>query len=346
MAADSKTVKPGRTAGRTIAPLCAALALVFAVRSAAPQAGLPGVRHAPRPSRITSLVPAATEMLFAVGAGARVVAVSSYDHYPAEVTTLPRVGALIDPNVERILALKPDLVIIYASQTDLKQQLGRAGIAVFEYRHAGLADVTDTIRAIGARTGDAGPANAVASRIERDLEAIRARVRVQPKPRTLLVFGREPGSLRGLYASGGVGFLSDMLETAGGANVLAAVKLQAVQASTEQVLAARPDVILETRAADEAFPVAQRGAELDAWKVLASVPAVRNGRVIFLFDDRIVVPGPRVAEGTLLMAKALHPDVFGATDAAGPTTQPRSGRRVDAGADGILPAAAGAEREQ
>jgi ABC-type Fe3+-hydroxamate transport system substrate-binding protein len=180
--------------------LCAALALVFAGRSAALQAGLADVRHAPRPSRIISLVPAATEMLFAVGAGSRVVAVSSYDHYPPEVTTLPKVGALIDPNVERILSLKPDLVVIYASQTDLKQQLGRAGIAVFEYRHAGLADVTDTIRAIGARTGDAAEANGVASRIERDLDAIRVKLRALPKPRTLLVFGREPGSLRGLYA--------------------------------------------------------------------------------------------------------------------------------------------------
>jgi ABC-type Fe3+-hydroxamate transport system substrate-binding protein len=83
-----------------------------------------------------------------------------------------------------------------------------------------------------------------------------------------------------------------------------------VQASTEQVLAARPDVILETRASDGAFPAGQRGAELDAWKTLASVPAVRNGRIVFLFDDRIVIAGPRVAEGTLLMAKALHPDAF------------------------------------
>jgi iron complex transport system substrate-binding protein len=267
------------------------------------------------PRRIISLVPAATEMLFAVGAGPRVVAVSSYDRYPPEATKLPSVGALIDPNVERILSLKPDLVVIYGSQTDLKQQLARASIGVFEYRHAGLADVTDTIRAIGARTGNGPQANAVAGRIEHDLDDIRSKVRALPRPRTLLVFGREPGSLRGLYASGGVGFLNDMLEISGGANVFAGVKLQAVQASTEQVLAARPDVILEIRASNGAFPAVQRGAEMDAWKTLASVPAVKNERVIFLFDDRIVVPGPRVAEGTLLMAKALHPEAFSAAGA-------------------------------
>jgi iron complex transport system substrate-binding protein len=293
VAVDSKTLKA------CAATLCATIGIL---------AGLQAREQSPR--RIVSLVPAATEMLFAVGAGPRVVAVSSYDRYPPEVTKLPSVGALIDPNVERILSLKPDLVVIYGSQTDLKQQLARAGIGVFDYRHAGLADVTDTIRTIGARTGNGSQANAVAARIEHDLDDIRSKVSALPTARTLLVFGREPGSLRGLYASGGVGFLNDMLEIAGGANVFAAVKLQAVQASTEQVLAARPDVILETRASNGAFPAGQRGAEMDAWKTLSSVPAVKNGRVIFLFDDRIVVPGPRVAEGTLLMAKALHPGAF------------------------------------
>jgi iron complex transport system substrate-binding protein len=249
-------------------------------------------------------------MLFAIGAGPRVVAVSSYDTYPPAVKALPSVGALIDPNVERILSLKPDLVIIYASQTDLKQQLARAGIGVFEYQHAGLADVTSTIRVIGARTGDAAQATALAAKIEGDLADIRAKVRALAKPRTLLVFGREPRTLRGLYASGGVGFLNDMLETAGGTNVFADVKLQAVQASTEQVLIAKPDVILETRALNEGFPAADRAAELGAWSALASVPAVRNHRIVFIFDDRIVVPGPRVAEGTLLIAKALHPEAF------------------------------------
>jgi len=265
---------------------------------------------AARPSRIISLVPAATEMLYAIGAGPRVVAVSSYDKYPPEVTKLPNVGALIDPNVERVLSLKPDLVVVYGSQTDLKRQLARARIAVFDYRHAGLADITRTIRELGVRTGDQPAADTLASRIDRDLDGIRAKVRPLTKPRTLLVFGRERLALRGIYASGGVGFLHDMLETAGGINVFADAKVQSVQISTEQVLAKRPDVILETRAANSAFPTGDRQAELDVWSALSSVPAVRNHRVLFLFDDRIVVPGPRVAEGTLAMAKALHPEAF------------------------------------
>jgi iron complex transport system substrate-binding protein len=260
--------------------------------------------------RIISLVPAATEMLYAVGAGPRVVGVSSYDSFPPEVTKLPKVGALLDPNVELILSLKPQLVVIYGSQADLKQQLTRAGIAVFEYRHAGLADVTDTIRALGERVGASQKADEVSRAIATGLDGIRQKVAGRPRPRTLLVFGRERLALRGLYASGGIGFLNDMLDVAGGVNVFADVKMQAVQASTEQILARRPDVILEARALNSAWPSGDRQAELDVWNAVASVPAVRNHRVQFLFDDRIVIPGPRVVEGTMAMAKALHPDAF------------------------------------
>lgn len=262
------------------------------------------------PTRIVSLVPSATEMLFAVGAGPRVVAVSSYDTYPAQVKKLPSVGALIDPDLERILSLKPDFVVIYASQTDLKQKLAQAGIPVFEYRHEGLSDVLTTIVQIGDRVGEGAAAQRLSDQLRHGLADIKTRVAGRPRPRTLLVFGRERLALRGIYASGGFGFLNDMLEIAGGTNVFAGVKQENVQASTEQIIAARPDVILEVRATNEAWPSGDRDAELSVWKRLASVPAVRNGRVLYLSDDRMLIPGPRIVEGTLLMAKALHPEAF------------------------------------
>lgn len=298
MAADKKTLNVW---------VWVALCLATAVVSADHQITRSPDHHI---SRLISLVPAVTEMLYEIGAGPRLVAVSSYDTYPPEVKRLPNVGALLDPNVERILSLKPDLVIVYASQVDLKQQLARAGIGVFDYRHAGIADVATTIRELGARTGDGAKAGVVADAIDRGLSTIRDRVKGRPRPRTMLVFGRERLALRGLYASGGIGFLHDMLQIAGGINVFADVKMQAVQASTEQVLIQRPDVILETRAANSAFPSGDHQSELNVWTVLSSVPAVRNKRVVFLFDDRIVIPGPRVVAGTTAMARALHPEAF------------------------------------
>lgn len=260
-------------------------------------------------SRIISLVPALTEMLFAIGAGPQVIAVSSYDEFPPEVKKLPQVGALLDPDMERILALRPDLVISYGSQTDLQSQLARAGIRVFSYRHAGLQGVLTTLDTLGAAVGRPADGARLAADIRSRLDAIAARVRGRPKPRTLLVFERDPASLRGVYVSGGVGFLHDMLGIAGGVNVFADVAKESAQPSIETILARAPEVIIEVRAAGliGASDVAEAKR---AWGALASVPAVRRGRIETLVGEHLVVPGPRVVQGTEAIARALHPDAF------------------------------------
>ena len=120
------------------------------------------------PRRIISFIPAVTEMLFALGAGDRVVAVGSFDKYPPQIEKLPRVGALLDPDLERILSLKPDLVTVYGSQTDLRTQLERAKVPLFLYSHADLSDVTKTILELGARVGRSERARELTAEIERE----------------------------------------------------------------------------------------------------------------------------------------------------------------------------------
>ena len=259
-----------------------------------------------RPSRIISVVPAVTEMLFALGAGDRVVGVGSFDKFPPEVAALPRVGALLDPDLERILSLKPDLVVVYGSQADFRRQLERARISTFVYSHAGLADVPTTISELGERIGAAERAKGLVQDIRSRIEAVRQRVAGRPRPRTLIVFGRESLSLRGIYASGGYGFVHDMVTAAGGDNVFADVKQQSVQATSELILARRPDVILELRA--EPFATDLQARERGVWNTLSSVPAVRAGRVYLVADPRTVVPGPRVGEGVEIIARVLHPE--------------------------------------
>jgi iron complex transport system substrate-binding protein len=287
--------------GGMAAAVCSIVVLLLLALSLAAQ-------QPARPSRIISLIPAVTEMLFAIGAGPQVVAVSSFDSYPAAVETLPRVGALLDPDLEKILALRPDLVVTYGTQVDLQQQLGRAKVPIFDYSHAGLADVTQTMRQLGARVGRSQEAEKAALDVEAALAEIKRRTNGRTRPRVLLVFGRESGALRGIYASGGIGFLHDMLEAAGGTNVFADVERQSVQATTELILARKPEVILElsgARAGEQ-----ESRAQRAAWNALGSVPAVRSNRVYLIADERTLVPGPRVAEGTRLLAAALHPDVF------------------------------------
>jgi iron complex transport system substrate-binding protein len=257
----------------------------------------------PPPARIVSLVPAATEMLFALGAGPKVVGVSSFDHFPAEVEKLPRVGALLDPDIERILSLRPDLVVVFRSQTDVLAQLAQAQVRPFVYSHAGLADVTTTLRQLGERIGSGPAAERLAGEIERRIEAVRTAAPQTNRPRTLIVFAREPFALRGIYVSGGIGFVHDMVTAAGGDNVFADAKKEAVQATTELIISRAPEIILELRA--EPMDTATKAKEVRTWSRLASVPAVKQGRVRILDDARTVIPGPRVAEGIEVIAAAL-----------------------------------------
>jgi iron complex transport system substrate-binding protein len=270
--------------------------------------GVPGFSpaQASRPQRIVSIIPSVTEMLFAMGAGARVVGVGTYDTFPREAMTRTKVGGLIDPDIERIISLKPDLIAVYGTQTDLRTQMSRAGIPVFLYQHSGLADITSTIRELGARVGNTAESRALADRIETDIADVRRRVAGRHRPRTLLVFGRDAETLRGIYASGGVGFLHDMLEAAGGLNVFADVRRQSIQTTSELAIARAPEAIVEI-GADTA---STRGRNLRAWDVLSSIPAVRNQRVYQLTGDGMMNPGPRIAESVRRVADALHPEAF------------------------------------
>lgn len=259
-----------------------------------------------QPQRIISIIPSTTEMLFAMGAGSRVIGVGNFDRYPPEAATRPKVGGLIDPDVERILSLKPDLVVVYGTQSELRQQLDRAKIPMFLYQHAGLSDITGTIRELGVRVGSPKESDAVADRIEAEIEDVRKRVAGRPRPRTLLVFGRDAETLRGIYASGAIGFLHDMLEAAGGTNVFADIKRQSIQTTSELAVARAPDVIVEI-GVDTA---SASGRNLRAWDALPSIPAVRNKRIYQLTGDGMMNPGPRISSSVRRVAEVLHPDAF------------------------------------
>ena len=296
MATHTKSV--GARAGQTVAAI---LVVALGVVSA----------QTPKPKRIISLVPSITAMLSAIGAGSQLVGIGSFDELPAEHgVELARVGGLLDPDMERIFTLRPDLVALYASQTDLRRQLDRAGIPVLIYAHGGLPEVSETIRNLGARTGHSAQAETIADRMETGLSDIRERVAGRPRPRTLLVFGREPLTLRNIYASGGIGFLHDMLDAAGGENIFEDVRSENVaQVSSEAILASAPEVIIEFRYRGTLGEDAVEN-ERAVWRRLSTLPAVRRGRIHFITGNRFIVPGPGVIEATEELARMLHPDAF------------------------------------
>jgi iron complex transport system substrate-binding protein len=268
--------------------------------------GEPAREKAAPPARIVSLVPAVTEMLFAIGAGPRVVAVSSFDHWPPEVANLTKVGGLLDPDIERIISLHPDLLVADASQAEVIAKAKTASIRVYSYTLGGLENLGKTMRELGEVVGTEQQAGAAASEVERRLASIRQRASGLPRPRVLLVFGREPGALKSIDVTGGVGFLHDIVELAGGQNVFGREKREWVRVSVENILAAAPDVIIELHYGYYLTPARLR-TEQAVWATLTTLPAVRNGRVYLFEGDRFVVPGPRLVEAAVDIAKVIHP---------------------------------------
>jgi iron complex transport system substrate-binding protein len=122
-----------------------------------------------------------------------------------------------------------------------------------------------------------------------------------------LVFGREAGTLRNIFVSAGVGFLHDLVETAGGQNAFADVKRESIQVSSEAVLARAPEVIIETHQSD--WDTSATAREQAVRRTLPALPAVRANRIHIVADDRLFIPGPRVVDAARILAGVIHPEV-------------------------------------
>jgi iron complex transport system substrate-binding protein len=276
--------------------LLALVGLAACSRSSAPGAAPAEAK------RIVSLGPATTEALYAVGAGDRVVGRSRYDDYPPEVAKVPAVGG-IEPDVEAILELHPDLVVGPSGHwsAGLAQTMHAHGIATwFPEENGSLAEVDALVVGVGTRAGHAADAARVVEALHAREAAVERAVAAAPKPRVLVVVGTTPV----VVAVGPASFADELLRRAGARNAVTAGGGWPTL-DMEHVVELDPDVVVDAT-------VAETGGEThitpDAtgWKGLR---AVREGHVVPLRDPRVLRPGPRVAEGLAVLAHALHPDV-------------------------------------
>ncbi len=274
--------------GRCVA---AAVAVVLVVSS--------GQLHAQTPQRVASLVPAATEVLFAIGAGERVVGVGDYDDYPAAVEKLPRLGGLVDPNLEAILAVRPNFVVIDPAQRSLAAQLEGLDIKVYAFATGSIQEMLDHVHALGRELDLEANAARVVVTVEAGLAAVTTSVAGQPRTRVLVVFGRRAGSFAELWVSGGVGFLHDVVELAGGSNVFEDIARPGFKSGLEGVLSRAPDVVIEF------VEVNDRATAISAeWRALPGFAAVR---VVTIEAGWTLRPSPRVVMLAARVADALHP---------------------------------------
>lgn len=257
------------------------------------------------PQRIVSTAPSITEMLFALGAGERVVGVTTYCRYPEEAQRKPKIGGYTSPNVETILGQRPDLVVVLKDRTDLVDKLRPFGVPTLPLHHANLADIERSILTLAARLGLDDRGRRVAAGIRRDLDRVTASVAQRPRRSVLFLVGRSPGSLNDLYAVGHNSYLDELITLAGGTNVFASVAIPYSKVSLEEILARDPEVIVDMSHQEGAGAEDIRAIQA-LWNRFSSLRAVRNRQVHVVAAEIFVVPGPRVTAAARDLARMIH----------------------------------------
>lgn len=252
------------------------------------------------PQRIVSLAPATTEMLFAIGVGNRVVGVTSYCDYPPSVKKLPKVGGFINPVLERIVSLHPDLIVaMRGNPLDLLRRLEKMGYPVFALNPRGLKDVLSGMERLGEITGSKEAKRVVKSLQER-VERIRKKVREIPwdkRPRVMIELWNNPLIVFGKNSIGG-----EVIELAGGRNMIEEGKIAYPQINLEVLLQKQPDIIILAHMASVKKPLEEvrRRANWDRLK------AVQEGRVYAINADIIDRPGPRLVQAIETLHRLLY----------------------------------------
>jgi iron complex transport system substrate-binding protein len=256
--------------------------------------------------RVITLTPSLTEIVWALGAGERVVAVSDYCDYPDEARQRPRIGSFLSPNSERILALQPDLVLLDAVQHQVAGVLEQAGVRVVAVPMQDLAQVRQAMVTVGEALGDRRSAGeALRAALDRELGEVQRQTAGQPPKRAMFVVDRQIGGLRGMVVAGPGSYLDELLTLAGGTNVFGDLGTKYGKVAVEAIEERRPEVILDAVHTEQAQAEQLRRD----WLPLKEVPAVRNGQVQVLASREFVTPGPRLGQALRRLAAMLHPVV-------------------------------------
>jgi iron complex transport system substrate-binding protein len=265
------------------------------------------LRGARQPARIVSMAPNLTEVLFALGLGDRIVGVTQDSDYPPAALAKPRVGTFWQPNIEAVIAAKPDLVVTLAfeQQRDLARRLQRIGYDCLTVEIERVADLFRAITAIGDAAGVREPARELSNDIQAAIRRLQAATAGRPRVKVLWVVQREP-----LRVAGRETFINEMIEAAGGENVVGPTLHKYPPLGAEQVVAAGPEVIIEPTMVPGALDEQYRQA-VSYWRRYPTIPAVAGGRIHVIDGDLVSRLGPRLFAGIDVIAKCLRPELSG-----------------------------------
>jgi iron complex transport system substrate-binding protein len=249
------------------------------------------------PTRIVSLNPTTTEILFALGAGSRVVGRTTYDGWPDSARLVPDLGPGIRPNVEAVLGAQPQLVLLYASEDNrgAARRFREAGIPTAAFKVDSIAEFDRLTRLLGRIVGDSARGALVADTVRRTLDSVRSLTRGLRRPTVVIPAWHEP-----LMVIGGGSFMTELVTIAGGRNVYEANPAPSPTVAFEDVLSRTPEFVLVGP---------ESGARIRSQPKWRTLPAVREGRMLVLDTAVVLRPAVRLGEGALSLARLLHPGI-------------------------------------
>ncbi len=277
------------------------------------ESGQNSARKGAVPSRVVSINPAATEIIFELGCEDSLIAVSDFCDYPPEARELPRAGGVINPNLERLSMLEPDLIIIQGESSEIVKFCERRGI---EYMVINLRDINELyadIRKIGGSLDGQQAAEDLCGRIQNKLGEIAARLVGAEKKKVFFSLYRTPGSLAGITTAGPNTLISELISIAGGINIFADVRQDYPVISKESLLKRQPEIIIESYSFASVKPEDAEKA-LNDWNKLEQLEAVQNGSLSVVDSDLVLKPGPRIARAAMRLAHIMHPEIFNNND--------------------------------
>lgn len=274
---------------------CAAATVQAAPVTVVDDAGRKVTLKAPA-QRVISMAPHATELLFAAGGGARVVGAMNYSDYPEAAKSIPLVGSNSQIDMERVLALRPDLIVVWHTGNTARQiaQIESLGVPVFHSEPRRLAQVAENIERLGRLLGTVPAAQAAAGAYRAKLAGLEARYGKRPPVTVFYQIWDQP-----LYTLNDAQIASDAIRVCGGRNVFGGLKVVAPEVSLEAVIAADPEAIMAGKRYDPANP------GLKLWEPYRSMTAVKRGNLLTVDGELLTRPGPRTIDGAQQLCEAL-----------------------------------------
>jgi iron complex transport system substrate-binding protein len=257
-------------------------------------------------NRIVSLAPNLTEILFALGLESKVAAVSSDSDYPPEADAKLKLGNFWQPNLEAVIAARPDLVITlwFEQQSSVSRRLERIGYRSLTLKIESITELYAAIDKIGEATGQKEESARLVGHIQQQFADIQSRLGSTKPYKVLWVVQTEP-----LRVAGRDTFVNELIKLAGGENAIGTTIHKYPPIGAEQLIACAPDVIIQPAMQAGDLERQQRTAEV-FWSRWENVPAVKNRRIYVLQADTVSRLGPRLGQGVRMVARCLHPGLF------------------------------------